>query len=179
MLEDLLEALRVLRRANDKGNPRRGNRVAPDLAGSPERSGVIRTVALATGLLIGTSVGVPFEGRAQTPAQGQAVGILFLLTGLSPQARAQASLKKQQARNLAPDEVEGRIVGVRPQRLPSREGNAVVRLENGGAVTIPGNLARQSELREGSLIRVKYDARHGQKVARSVEFRDALQGQRP
>ncbi len=58
-------------------------------------------------------------------------------------------------------EVEGRIVDVRGERM---------RLNNGMEFLIPQDVARWSQLALGSVVRVRYEERDGQKVATSMVF---------
>ncbi len=58
-------------------------------------------------------------------------------------------------------EVEGRIVNVRGERMW---------LNNGMELLIPQDVARWSQLALGSVVRVRYEERDGQKVATSMVF---------
>ncbi len=58
-------------------------------------------------------------------------------------------------------EIEGRIVDVRGEHM---------RLNNGMEFLIPQDVARWSQLALGSVVRVRYEERDGQKVATSMVF---------
>jgi hypothetical protein len=64
-------------------------------------------------------------------------------------------------------EVEGRIVDVRGERM---------RLNNGMEFLIPQDVARWSQLALGSVVRVHYEDRDGQKVATSMFFTEGAEG---
>ena len=64
-------------------------------------------------------------------------------------------------------EVEGRIVDVRGERM---------RLHNGMELLIPQDVARWSQLALGSVVRVHYEERDGQKVATSMIFIEGAEG---
>ncbi len=64
-------------------------------------------------------------------------------------------------------EVEGRIVDVRGERM---------RLNNGMEFLIPQDVARWSQLALGSVVRVHYEERDGQKVATSMFFTEGAEG---
>ena len=64
-------------------------------------------------------------------------------------------------------EVEGRIVDVRGERM---------RLHNGMELLIPQDGARWSQLALGSVVRVHYEERDGQKVATSMVFMEGAEG---
>ncbi len=64
-------------------------------------------------------------------------------------------------------EVEGRIVDVRGERM---------RLNNGMEFLIPQDVARWSQLALGSVVRVHYEERDGQRVATSMFFTEGAEG---
>jgi hypothetical protein len=64
-------------------------------------------------------------------------------------------------------EVEGRIVDVRSER---------VLLSNGMELLIPQDVARWSQLSLGSVVRVHYEERNGQKVVTSMVFAEGAEG---
>jgi len=64
-------------------------------------------------------------------------------------------------------EVEGRIVDVRGERM---------RLSNGMELLIPQDVARWSQLALGSVVRVHYEERDGQRVATSMVFIEGAEG---
>src|SRR6266436_6510880 len=82
--------------ADDERESRRRTFLALDVAPPTRRAGVIRALALTGVILVTAGMGLPSDASAQTPAQGQAVGILFLLGASStgPQASAKTAEQK-------------------------------------------------------------------------------------
>lgn len=89
-----------------------------------------RTLAVAGVLLVVTGMGLPPLACAQTAAQGEAVGLLFLLAGGSPsQAVRDSSASRQDPGNRASDATRSKNVSVKHGRLPAKDGTS--RISNG------------------------------------------------
>src|SRR5712692_11054695 len=119
----------MLRGADDgsesgQGESRRRNYLALDVAAPARRTGVIRALAVTGVFLVAAGMGLPSGAPAQTPAQGQAVGILFLLAASrsSAPARAKAPGQKPKPGTQASHESEGRIADAKQKPLPVKDG---------------------------------------------------------
>ncbi len=95
VLEDRGDAGQMLRGADDEGESRRRNYPALDLAAHERRKGVIRALAVTGVFLIAAGMGLPSGAPAQPAAQGQAMGILFLLGAARTGAPASAKTPGQ------------------------------------------------------------------------------------
>jgi len=135
---------------------------------------VIRALAVAGVFLVAAGVGLPSAAPAQTPAQGQAVGILFLLgasrTGAQTSAKTPDQKPKPGIGTL--HEAEGRIAVVKPKPLSVKDRPVPARMGSGTAVLTAGNAARPSDPLDGTVLRVTSDQNKGRKLDRPVEFTD-------
>ncbi len=128
---------------------------------------MIRALAVTGVFLVAAGMGLPSGAPAQTPAQGQAVGILFLLGALrtGPQASAKAPVQKPKPGLAgASHEAEGRIAGVKQKPLPAKDGTVLVRMGSRPTVSIPDKVARPSDPLDGPLLRVTSDQKNGRKL---------------
>jgi hypothetical protein len=173
----------MLRGADDgsesrQGESRRRNYLALDVAAPARRTGVIRALAVTGVVLVAAGMGLPSGAPAQTPAQGQAVGILFLLgaSTTGPQASAKASVQKPKPGIAASHEAEGRIADVKQKPLPVKDGTVLVRMGSRTAVSIPDKVARPSDPLDGTLLRVTSDQKNGRKLDGPVELTDRTPG---
>ena len=93
-------ARQMLRGADDEGESR--------------STGVIRALAVTGVFLVAAGMGLPTDAPAQTPAQGQAVGILFFLGASRSGAQASATTPGQKPKPgiAASHEAESRIVAL-------------------------------------------------------------------
>jgi len=66
-------------------------------------------------------------------------------------------------------ERESRIVNVNGE---------LIQLSDGTVVRVPQGLALQADLREGRMVKVKYEVKGGQNVATSIEFLEETRGGR-
>jgi len=170
----------MLRGADDgsesgQGESRRRHYLALDVAAPARRTGVIRALAVTGVFLVAAGMGLPSGAPAQTPAQGQAVGILFLLGALrtGPQASAKAPVQKPKPGLAgASHEAEGRIAGVKQKPLPAKDGTVLVRMGSRPTVSIPDKVARPSDPLDGPLLRVTSDQKNGRKLDGPVELTD-------
>lgn len=69
------------------------------MAGLHGKTKVIRALALTVVLLVAAGVGLPCPASAQSPAQGQALGILFLLGASKSGAHASAKTPEQKPKH--------------------------------------------------------------------------------
>jgi len=85
------------------------------------------------------------------------VAVLALVVGAVPsrQVFGQAAVDQGQR------ELESRIVNVN---------GSLIQLSDGTVVRVPQGLALQADLREGRVVKVKYEIKDGQSVATSIEF---------
>jgi hypothetical protein len=165
-------ARQMLRDADDKGESRRRNVLAFDVAAAARRTRVIRALAVTGLLLVAADMAMPSDAPAQTPAQGQALGILFLL-GASrsvTQASAKPPGQKPKLGIAASHEAEGRIVGVKHK--PVKDGAVLARMGGETAVPMPDKVARPPDSIHGNVLRVTSDQRHSRKLDRPVELTD-------
>ncbi len=135
---------------------------------------MIRALAVTVLFLVAAGMGLPSGAPAQTPAQGQAVGILFLLAASrsSAPARAKAPGQKPKPGTQASHESEGRIADAKQKPLPVKDGTVLVRMGGGTVVSIPEKVARPSDPLDGTVLRVTSDQKNGRKLIRPVELTD-------
>jgi len=88
-----------------------------------------------------------------------AVAVMALVVGVGPNR----PVFGQAAVDQGPRELESRIVNVN---------GALIQLSDGTVVRVPQGLALQADLREGRVVKVKYEIKDGQSVATSIEFLD-------
>jgi len=174
VLEDCSDTLQMLRGADDAGESRRRNFLALDVAAPARRRDVIRALAATGVFLVAASVGLPSGAPAQTSAQGQAVGILFLLaasrTGLQTGAETPEQKPKPGIGTL--HEAEGRIALVKRNPLSVKDRAVPVRMRGGTAVSTADNAARPPDPLDGTVLRVTSDQNTGRKLHRPVELTD-------
>jgi hypothetical protein len=120
LLENRGQAWDLLRRLDVKGQPRRGNHLAADLAGAKGRAFVMRVLVVFTVLLLILGV-VPLPAAyAETPDKGQALGILFLAgllrTGSQPPSRPAVAKPK-----LGALKVQGRAADVKTGKPTAKD----------------------------------------------------------
>jgi hypothetical protein len=178
VLEDGWDAGQMLRGADDEGEPGRRNYLALDVAALARRTGVIRALALTGVFLVAVGIGLPSVASAQTPAQGQAVGILFLLgaSRSGTQASAKTPGQKPKPGPQASHEAEGRIADVKQKTLPMTNGTMVLRTGGAKAVSLPDKVARPSDPLNGALLRVTSDQKNGRTLDGPVELTDRAHG---
>ena len=99
---------------------------------------MIRALAVTGVFLVAAGVGLPTGAPAQTPAQGQAVGILFLLAASRSGAQASAKTPGQKPKpaTRASHESEGRAADVKQKPLPVKDRTVLVRMGGGPAIPI-------------------------------------------
>ncbi len=138
---------------------------------------MIRGLAVTGVFLVAAGMGLPSGASAQTPAQGQAVGILFLLgasrTGVP--ASAKTAGQKPKPGTQASQQTEGTIVDVKQKPFPVKDGTILVRTGGGKAVSIPDKVARPSKPLDGMVLRVTSDQKNERKLGRPVELTDRAQ----
>src|SRR6266478_8385933 len=178
MLEDHWDAGQMLRGADGEGESRRRHYLALDVAAPARRTGVIRALAITGVFLVAAGMGLLSGASAQTPAQGQAVGILFLLgaSRSGTQASAKTPGQKPKPGPQASHEAEGRIADVKQKPLPMKDGTVLVRMGDGKAVSLPDKVARPSDPLGGTLLRVTSDQKTGRKLDGPVELTDRAHG---
>jgi hypothetical protein len=168
VLEDRSDTLQMLRGADDAGESRRRNLLALDVAAPARRRGVIRTLAVTGVFVVAASVGLPSGAPAQTPAQGQAIGILFLLgasrTGVPTSVKTPEQKPKPGIETL--HEPGGRFAVVKQKPLSVKDRPVPARM--GGSTA--DNAARPSAPLHGTVLRVTSDQNTGRKLDRPVEL---------
>ena len=171
MLEDRRDARQMLRGADGEGEPRRRNFLASDVAAPARRARVIRALAVTGVILVAAGMALPSDASAQTqrPAQGQAVGILFLLgaSRTGAQGSAKPAGQKPKPGIAASPEAQGKVVDMKSKPLAAKDRAALVRVGGGTAVSILDKADRPAD--NGTVLRVTTDQRNGQKLARPVE----------
>jgi len=177
VLEDRGDAGQMLRGADDEGESRRRNYPALDLAAHERRKGVIRALAVTGVFLIAAGMGLPSGAPAQPAAQGQAMGILFLLGAARTGAPASAKTPGQKPKPSTPasHELEGGTADVKQKPLPVKGGTGLVRMGGGKAASIPDKVARPSRPLDGMVLRVTSDQKNERKLGRPVELTDRAQ----
>jgi hypothetical protein len=124
---------------------------------------VIRVLAVTGILLVAAGMGLPPGVSAQTPQQGEAVGLLFFLGASRPggQASARTPVPKPKPDVAASPKAADRLADVKQQKpLPVKEEPALARTGGGATVSIPERVARTS------------DQKDGPKLSRPVELAD-------
>ena len=164
----------MLRGADDEGESRRRNCLALDVAAPARGTAVIRALAVTGVFLVAAGMGPPSGARAQTPAQGQAVGILFLLgaSRTGAQASAKTAGQKPKPGIAASPGTDGRIVDAKPKPRSMKDGTVLAKMEGGKTVSIPDKVTRPSDPRDGTVLRVTSDQNNGRKLDRPVELTD-------
>jgi hypothetical protein len=132
---------------------------------------VIRALAVTGIVLVVAGMGLPSVVSAQTPSQGQAVGLLLLFG--APRAGGQAKARPPGSGIAASPKGEDKIADVK-QKPPSVKDEPVLARAGGGApVSIPDRVARTSGRRpDSTVLRVTSDQKNAPKVNRSVELTD-------
>jgi len=94
------------------------------MAGWHGKTRVIRALALTVVFLVAAGMGMPSPASAQTPAQGQALGILFLLGASKSGAHASAKTPQQKPKHgiAASEKVGDRLVDVKQKAFTVKEG---------------------------------------------------------
>jgi hypothetical protein len=171
VLEDCWAAGQVLRPTDDKGDSGGRNCLAGDVAAPAGTTGMIRTLAVTGVLLVATGMTSPPGASAQTSAQGQAVGILFLLgaSKAGAQASTRTSGQKPKPGIAASPEAQAKIGGAKPKPLAAKDGSGLVRVGGGTAVSILDKVARPADPLDRTVVRVTTDQRNGQKLDQPVE----------
>jgi hypothetical protein len=125
VLEDCWDPGQMLRAIDDEGESGGRNCLAVDVAAPASTAGMMRTLAVTIVLLVAAGIGVPAGASAQTSAQGQAVGILFLL-GASKSGAQQANARtpRQKPKSgiaAASPEAQGKIALAKPKPLVAED----------------------------------------------------------
>ena len=132
VLEDCWDAGQMLWATDDEGESGGRNRLAVDVAAPASRTGMMRTLAVTAVFLVAAGMGVvPPDASAQTSAQGQAVGILFLLGASkagAQQANARTPRQKPKSSIAASPEAQGKIVDMKPKPLAAEDRTVLVRV---------------------------------------------------
>lgn len=165
VLEDCWEPGKVLWATDDKGDSGGRNRLAVDVAAPAGAARVMRTLAVTVVFLVAAGMGVPPDASAQTSAQGQMVGILFLLGASKAgahQANARTPRQKPKSAIAASPEAQGKTVDAKPKPLAAEYRPVLVRA--GGGTERPAD--------RGMVLRVTTDQRNGRQLDRSVEAAD-------
>lgn len=133
---------------------------------------MIRALAVTGVFLIAAGMGLPSGAPAQPAAQGQAMGILFLLGAARTGAPASAKTPGQKPKPSTPTshETEGRIAGLKQKSLPVRDGTMPIKVGGETAVSVPAKVARPSDPLDGAVLRVTSDQTNGRKPDRPVEL---------
>jgi hypothetical protein len=174
VLEDRSDTLQMLRGADDAGESRRRNFLALDVAAPTRRRGVIRALAVTGVFLVAAGVGLPSGAPAQTPAQGQAVGILFLLGASRTGAQTSATTPEQKPKPAIGTlhEAKGKIAVVKRKPLSVKDRPVPDKIGGGTAASTADNAARSSDTLDGTVLRVTSDQNNGRKLGRPVELTD-------
>ena len=94
--------------------------------------------------------------------------VVLIVVGVTMEASAQAPAPQAQPGWTENGrDVEARIVDMRGDQ---------VLLADGMELKVPANVAKPLELQPGETIKVSYDVKDGQAVAKSIEIRDAAGG---
>jgi len=166
VLEDCCDPGQMLRATDDEVESGGRNYLAADVAAPASTARMMRTLAVTIVLLVAAGMGVPPYASAQTSAQGQAVGILFLL-GASKSGAQQANArtprqKPQSGIAAASPKAQGRIADAKPRPLAGEDRTALVRA-GGGTERLADH---------GTVLRVTTDQRNGRNLDRPVEAAD-------
>jgi len=99
---------------------------------------MIRTLAVLGVVLVAAGMGWPLDASAQTSAQGQAVGILFLLSAsrTGGQASAKTLGQKPKPGLAASPGAQAKIGDAKPKPLAAQDGSGLGRVAGGTAVSI-------------------------------------------
>ena len=131
---------------------------------------MIRALAVTGIVLVVAGTGLSSAVSAQTPSQGQTVGLLFLFG--APRAGGQASARPPRSGVAASPKGEDRIADVK-QKPPSVKEEPVLARTGGGApASIPDRVARPSGRPDSTVLRVTSDQKNLPKVNRPVELTD-------
>jgi hypothetical protein len=132
---------------------------------------VIRALAVTGVLLVGAGTILPSDTSAQTPAQGQAVGILFLLGASRPSSHASPRPPGQKPKPSTPASHESESkISVGQKALAGKDGTALIKVGGATAVSIPDKVAKPSNPLDGTVLRVTSDQTNGRKLGQPVEF---------
>lgn len=132
---------------------------------------MIRALAVTGIVLVVAGMGLPSAASAQTPSQGQAVGLLFLFG--APRAGGQASTRPPRSGVAASPKGEDRIADVKQKPPSAKEEPVLARTGGGAPVSIPDRVARPSGRRpDSTVLRVTSDQKNAPKVNRPVELTD-------
>ena len=162
VLEGCWEPGQVLRATDDEGDPGGRNRLAVDVAAPAGAARMMRTLAVTVVFLVAAGMGIPRDASAQTSAQGQAVGILFLLGASksgAQQANARTPRQTPKSAIAASPETQGKIVNAKLK--PFTAENRPVLVRAGGGTEGPVD--------HSMVLRVTTDQRNGRQLDRSVE----------
>ena len=135
---------------------------------------MIRALAVTGVFLVAAGVGLPSGAPAQTPAQGQAVGILFLLGASRTGVQTSAKTPEQKPTpGIGTLHEADRIAVVKRKPLSVKDRSVPAKMGRGTAVlTTANNAARPSDPLDGTVLRVTSDQSKGRKLDRPVEFTD-------
>ena len=130
LLENLSNALLVLRCVHVQDETGRGYLLAVDLVAPTRRARVIRALAVAGVLVVSAGIALPSMASAQSErGQGQAVGLLLLFAGGSgSHARRDAALSKPNPGVRASDEAKGKNINVKQVRPPAKNGTRIAKV---------------------------------------------------
>jgi hypothetical protein len=105
---------------------------------------VIRALEVIAVILVAAGMALPTEAPAQTPAQGQAVGILFLLGASRSGAHATAKTAEQKPKPAiaTSEKVRDRLVDVKQKPLSVKDRTVLARMGAATTVPIPDKVAR-------------------------------------
>jgi hypothetical protein len=123
MLENRSRARELLQGLDVKGQPRRGNHLAADLVGAKGRAFVMRIFAVLTVLLLILGFAPLPAAHAETPAKGQALGIL-VLAGLlkAGQSGGRAAVEKPKPSMQGAPKVRGRAADLKSGKVTAKDG---------------------------------------------------------
>ena len=126
---------------------------------------MIRLLAVIGILLVAAGMGLPAGVSAQTPLQGETVGLLFLLGASRPggQASAKTPMQKPKPGVAASPKVADRIADVKQKPPAVKEVPVLARTGGGATVSIPERVARPSGRLDSTILRVTSDQKHGTK----------------
>jgi hypothetical protein len=139
---------------------------------------VIRVLAVTGILLVAAGMGLPPGVSAQTPQQGEAVGLLFFLGASRPggPANARTLVQKPKLGVAASPKAANRIAEQKPPLV--KEESVLARTGGGAPVSIPRPVStprrveRPSERLDSTVLRVTSDQKNGLKLDRPVELAD-------
>jgi hypothetical protein len=172
VLEDRWMARQMLRGADEEGESRRRDLLASDVAAPARRTRVIRALAVTGVLVVAAGMAMPSEALAQTTAQGQALGILFLL-GASrsvTQTSAKSQTQKPKPGIAASHEAVARIVGLKQKPPSAKDGTVLARTGTETAVSMPDKVPRPPDFIHAKVLRVASDEGKRRKLDRPIEL---------